>query len=218
LQLLVLQKNLDIDAYRAAKSSEYAAENLERIIYTPNFMDRVIKGAKTVKDDFGTDPEARSSNWAKTVQASKVSDTGILKVAVLTKNQKEGQELIKAINNELINNGEKLHGNPNMYLKNIGGPTFFVKPVSPNVPLNTLGAAVLGLFLGIALVFLKGEKVDSWMYQKEKKAEIFPNNYGYDFSKKTSKIETPPSLPFFNLEELAESEAKLRARFWQNFG
>ena len=168
-EFLILQKNLDIDAYRAAKSSEYAGSVLERVVGTTNFMDGVLQSRHDIEDNFGDDPKKRAKNWQKAVKAQSITNTGIITVTVLHKNREQGERIMSAIIEKLLFDGERFHGNDNILLKKIGGPVYYQKPEYPKVWLNTAVAGGLGLFLAIGLVIVVGENVDTWMYSKKSK-------------------------------------------------
>lgn len=164
-EIIILQKNLDADAYKAAKSSEYAAAIIKRVVRSTNFMEGVLNSRFGIKDTFGSDPKKRITNWDNTVVAGAVADTGILKIKILTKDKGENSKIMNAVIEKLINDGTRYHGNPNIELKKIGGPIFYEKPEYPNVLGNTVIAGLIGLFLGLGLILVFGENVDSWIYR-----------------------------------------------------
>lgn len=166
-QFLILQKNLDIDAYRAAKSSEYAGSILERVIGSTNFMDGVLESRHDIEDNFGEDPKERMKNWQKTVTAKSVANTGIIDIQVFHENRDQEEKIMSAITEKLLYDGKRFHGNDNIVLKKIGGPVYYRDPEYPKVWLNTAVAAVLGFFTAVGLILVFGENVDSWMYARK---------------------------------------------------
>ena len=165
-QFLILQKNLDIDAYRAAKSSEYAGSILERVIGSTNFMDGVLESRHDINDNFGDDPKERMNNWQKTVTAKSIANTGIIDIQVFHKDRSQEEKIMSAITEKLLYDGKRFHGNDNIVLKKIGGPVYYRDPEYPKVWLNTAIAAVLGFFAAVGLILVFGENVDSWMYAR----------------------------------------------------
>ncbi len=162
-QILILQKNMEIDAYRSAKASEFAGEVLKRVINSSEFMNGVLATSGTSIYKFGETPEDQLKNWAKTVKVSSVVNTGIVKITVLDESKKENKKLMETVLAELLNdNGAKYHGNGNINLKKIGGPVYFEDPAFPVIWLNVIIAAVIGLFFSLGVIFIKGEKIGSW--------------------------------------------------------
>jgi capsular polysaccharide biosynthesis protein len=152
--ILILQKNIDINAYQASKSSEFAGEIMTKIISSSDFMNGVLEKIGKTPRSLGDNPEDQIKNWNDSIRVSSVLNTGIIKITVLEKNQIENKKLTEAIISELQDNGVKYHGNENITLKKISGPVYFEKQAYPNIWLNILVAAVAGLFFSIGWVFV----------------------------------------------------------------
>lgn len=165
-EFLILQKNLSIDAYRAAKSSEYAGEILKRVTGSSNFMEGVSSGKSKLEEKLGKIPKDKIKNWNKLVSTKNSINTGIISITVKSKDSSLNKELTESINQELLFNSRKYHGNNNIELKIINGPISYEKPEFLQIIISTLVAACLGAFLAISLVILLGDKADSWMYNK----------------------------------------------------
>lgn len=161
-QILILQKNMDIDPYRAAKSSEFAGEVLQGIAGSSDFMNGVLQKMGEDANKFGDTPEKQIENWNKAVKVSPVVNTGIVKITVLDPSKRENRKFMEAVLNELQNNGVKYHGNGNITLKKIGGPIYFDSPSFPIIWLNILVAAIVGLFFSIGLIFIFQDKIKNW--------------------------------------------------------
>ncbi len=174
-QILILQKNIDIDAYRASKSSEFASEVLKRVVSSSDFMNGALEKANENVSKFGEDPEDQIKNWNKAVSVSTFASTGIIKITVLDESKKENRKIMEAVLGELLNNGVKYHGNENITLKKIGGPVYFNDPVFPIIWLNVLVATIVGLFFSIGMVFIFGEKMEEWFSKRN------PVQYGGTF-------------------------------------
>lgn len=167
-QFLILQKNINIDAYRAAKASEYAGDVIKRVISSSDFMDGTLVNMQDVKAHLGRNQREQLENWNKTVKVTSVVNTGIIDVQVLSANKKEGRFIMEALVNGLMNEGEKYHGNENIVMKKIGGPVYYDDPAYPLVWVNTGIAGLFGFFLAIGLIFIFGKNVDGWMYVKSR--------------------------------------------------
>jgi len=162
--ILILQKNMDINAYQASKASEFAGEVMKRIVNSSDFMNGVLEKIGRTPQSFGDTPENQVKNWGDSVNISSVLDTGIIKITVFEKNQAENRKLTEAIISELQNNGVKYHGNENITLKKISGPVYFEKQTYPNVWLNMLVAAVAGLFFSIGWIFISVKRKSEELY------------------------------------------------------
>ncbi len=161
-QILILQKNINADAYQASKSSEFAGAVLTRVVGSSDFMGGVLQRAGENFSKYGGTPEDQMKNWNKAVNVSTSANAGILNLEISDLSKKEDRKMTEAVIGELIDNGVKYHGNENITLKKIGGPVYFDNPVFPVIWLNVLIAAVAGLFFSIGLVFVLGERTVEW--------------------------------------------------------
>jgi capsular polysaccharide biosynthesis protein len=168
VRLLILQKNLSTDSYRAAKSSEYAGEVIKEVIQSANFMKAVLESKHSIKDDFGEDPKERMEKWNKRITASRATGAGVMTIEIFHKNIKENKAITNAVIEKLLFDGKKYHGNENIFLKNIGGPIFSDKPEYPKVFLNTLIGGIAGIFLALGIIAIWGDKADSWIYANKR--------------------------------------------------
>lgn len=157
-EILILQKNMDADAYRAAKSSEFAGEVLKKVIGSSDFMNGVLSSTGIASQKFGDNPEDQIKNWNDEITVATYVNTGIIKIAVFDKDKKENKQIMEGVLAELQNNGLKYHGNENIALKKIGGPIYYNNPSFPIIWLNVLIAAISALFFSIGMIFVFGEK------------------------------------------------------------
>lgn len=167
-EVLILQKNLDIDPYRAAKASEYAGEVIEGVSGSSDFMNGVLEKTGTASQKFGENPEKQMENWEKAVNVSPVVNTGIVKITVLDPNKRENKKLMEAVMAELQTNGVAYHGNENITLKKIGGPVYFENPAYPVIWVNVLASGIIGLFVSIGIILLFGISFGSWFSHEPK--------------------------------------------------
>jgi capsular polysaccharide biosynthesis protein len=171
--VLILQKNLDTDPYRAAKSSEYAGEVLGGVASSSDFMNGVLSKMGENANKFGSNPEDQIKNWKKAVNISPVVNTGIIKITVLDPSKRENRKLMEATLSELQSNGVNYHGNENITLKKIGGPVYFENPAYPIIWINILASGAVGIFLSVGLILLFGENFEN---KKSRKPEIVFQN------------------------------------------
>ena len=166
-QILILQKNLDIDPYRAAKASEYAGEVLEGISGSSDFMNGVLGKMGENAQKFGTNPEDQIKNWNKAVNVSSVVNTGIVKISVYDPSKRENKKLMEAVLSEFQANGAAYHGNDNITLKKIGGPVYFDTPAYPVIWLNTVVSGAVGLFVSVGIIIVFGENLGNWVVRED---------------------------------------------------
>ena len=176
-QILILQKNINIDAYQASKSSEFAGAVLTRVIGSSDFMGGVLSRVGENFFKYGETPEYQMKNWNKAVDVSTFGNAGILKIEISDVSKKENRKITEAIIGELLDNSVKYHGNENITLKKIGGPVYFNNPVFPIIWLNVVVASVAGFFFSIGLVFLFGERVVNWFSGGSRQYSNFGNSF-----------------------------------------
>jgi len=157
-QILILQKNMDANAYQAAKSSEFAGEVLKRVIGSSDFMNGVLASIGENSRKFGDTPELQIKGWDDAVDVSTMVNTGIINISAYDTSRIENKKLTEAIVNELQTSGSKYHGNDNITLKKIGGPVYYDNPASPIIWLNVLISAVLTFFVSVGVLMLKKKK------------------------------------------------------------
>lgn len=157
-QILILQKNMDANAYQAAKSSEFAGEVLKRVIGSSDFMNGVLSSIGENARRFGDTPEDQIKGWDDAVDVSTMVNTGIINISVYDTSRIENKKLTEAIINELQTSGSKYHGNDNITLKKIGGPVYYDSPASPIIWLNVLISAILTFFVSVGVMMLNKKK------------------------------------------------------------
>jgi capsular polysaccharide biosynthesis protein len=208
-KILILQDNLDIDAYRAAKASEYAGEIIEKVVGSSNFMDGVAERYPAIaKTSFWEkDYDKRLEAWNKVVNAGNQVNSGIVNIKVLYENKKVNKEIMSAVTDELIQNGESYHGNSNIRLNKISGPIMSNNPAFPNIPLVVFTGFVSGSFLAIGLLLVNGRKIDTWFYSKEESyfndsaSHDYENNYSRDNRIDDNNFERETHREFQNRED-----------------
>jgi len=154
-EVLILQKNMDADAYRAASS---------------DFMNGVLTSLGATSQKFGDNPEDQIKNWNDEVAVSTYINTGIIKIAVFDKEKKENKRIMEGVLAELQTNGLKYHGNENITLKKIGGPVYYTDPSFPIIWLNVLIAIISAIFFSLGLLFVSGDNKleEQLLYSEER--------------------------------------------------
>ncbi|MBD3300685.1 MAG: hypothetical protein GF347_05020 [Candidatus Moranbacteria bacterium] len=179
-KILILQDNLDIDAYRAAKASEYAGEVIEKVVGSSNFMDGVAERYPAIAKTsiWEKDYDKRLEEWNKVVKSNSIVNSGIVDIEVIYENKKVNQEIMTAVIGELTEDGGQYHGNANIRLNRISGPIISNKPTFPNIPLVVVAGFISGIFISVGLILINGKKIDNWFYSKEEE-NYFPSNENY---------------------------------------
>src|SRR3989338_3281352 len=157
VSLLVVQKqSQDIDARAAVKSAEQMADILSRIIYSENFRSAVL-ATGDVQLRLSAEPWKQKREWEEMVKTKNITDTGILVVEVYQPTSNRATNLATAIEKVLNQNADDYLGvtTESVFLRqlNPAAPTSR-RPVSPNLFLNAIAAAVFGLMAALILLIL----------------------------------------------------------------
>lgn len=177
VQLLVVQKygGEKIDAFSAARGAEYLSNILVRVVGTNAFMDESMKDSGIVDDLPKNDPEERLKSWNKKVIAKKINNASIVEITTRDASRKEANDLAKTIANAFVTNGGKYHGGgDDVEIRLIDGPVTLTRSTIPDVPLNTLFAACVGLIVGAGIIFLRLVK------HSQETIESFSQNTAYE--------------------------------------
>ncbi len=160
-ELLVVQKQADWsgDAYAASQSAERVATVLAQVVPSSSFLDRVIDSGFNVKDVFSKDQEERKLDWQNTVEVSVIKNTGILEIDIFSKDKEQSKQITYAISNILITKGAIYHGGGDrIEIRMFEKPITSDKPAYPNMTIDIVIGAILGLMLGAVIIVLKKEK------------------------------------------------------------
>jgi capsular polysaccharide biosynthesis protein len=153
ISLIVIQKQASykVDAFSAAKSAEYLSDILSRAVYTDTFLNDVLHAPVGVDKKFSDIPEKRKEEWKNAISVKKLNNTGIIEISVYDESRQEAEKITRAIDWSLSVRGDKYHGGGDrIKVELIDGPITSVKPVKPNILLNTL----LGFIFGVAISFV----------------------------------------------------------------
>lgn len=158
IELLVIQKeNQNLDSYAAQKAAEKLGNNLTKIVYSSDFLDKAIATGLIDKSLFYDNPLLRKKQWEKLVKAQVVPETGIIKVYGYGENQDTAKNIAMASAKVLTENSGDYYGSQDVTIKVIDQAITSNLPAKPNIILNTLIAMVIGFIGSISLVILIGE-------------------------------------------------------------
>ncbi|MFA6296228.1 MAG: Wzz/FepE/Etk N-terminal domain-containing protein [Patescibacteria group bacterium] len=200
VQLLVIQKYGDqFDAFTAKRSAETVAETLSSVVYTSSFMNQTLNAPLGITDNFPKDLKERKQAWKKEINA-RLLEGGNFQIIVRDKDRDQAEKIAYGVAYIFVTNGSEYHGGGQQVdIKMVEKPITSVKPVSPNIYLNTILGFVAGLFTAIGIIFLLPEKKEVKKTKIIKKAEPkFP------FKKATSTV--PENLPIAKTFEKSEDK------------
>ena len=154
--LLVIQNQAGIDAYTATKSAEKIGKNLTQIVASTAFYDDVTSMDPSLKGLFSNDVTKRRKEWKRDVSLAIVPETGILELATYQEDKQAVSQLLDTVSFVLMNQSEKYHGGGTaVTIKMIDAVAVSKYPVRPNLVVNIIFAATLGLVLSSMYVLMK---------------------------------------------------------------
>lgn len=156
-QLLVVQEyNGTVDAYTASKSSEHLSSVLASVVKSNSFFTKVTSLSPNINSDyFGSTPKEQIKEWAKTVKAESINDTGIIAINVYHPNKVEAEKISGAINYVLMTQHSAYDGAGDaVKVRLIDQPITSTFPVKPNILLILGLAIVLGFLSSLIYVYL----------------------------------------------------------------
>jgi len=158
-RFLVLQNYAeDVDPYAVTRSTEYLTGLLGEVIYSQSFMSKVIDQG-IPKSLFPSDEKKAQKAWKKMVRVRVLGDAGMLEVSVYNQDRFRADQIALAIGEVLQTNSSQYHSRgDSVVISVIDGPITSIKPVTPNVPLNTGAGMVAGLLMGLAFIYLYPSK------------------------------------------------------------
>lgn len=156
-RFLVVQKYAeDVDPYAASRATEYLTNLLSQVMYSQSFMNQVLTSGYGIdKSAFPSEPKKLKKAWQKTLRTRVVGDTGMLEVSVYFADHYQSEQLALAIGQVLRAKHGQYHGRGSaVTIQTIDQPITSLRPVQPNIALNTAVGAVLGLVASLAFVYL----------------------------------------------------------------
>src|SRR3989338_642905 len=145
-----------VDPYTSSKAEESIAQNLAQIVGTSEFFNRVISVSLGVDATyFAGDELLRRELWQKTVEASVVYNTGILRVAAYHPDKQQAVNIATAVTYVLTQSG-------NDFAVNAADFRLIDRAIAAKLPARPHFAAIgLGGFLagtGASLLYLRSRK------------------------------------------------------------
>jgi capsular polysaccharide biosynthesis protein len=146
----------DVDPYAASRSTEYLTNLFSEVMYSQSFMNQVFAAGYGVdKTSFPTQDKKLKKAWQKTIRTRVLGDTGILDVSVYHKDRYQAEQLALAVGQVLRTKHTQYHGRGRaLQIQIIDQPIVSLRPVQPNILLNTAAGLVLGMIAGLAFIYL----------------------------------------------------------------
>ncbi len=144
------------DPYQISKTNEYLSSLLAQVTYSSSFFEATVKPDYQIDSAyFGNTSKKRMSKWQKTIEVKALNDSGIISVKAYHPDKQQAENLVRAINYNLITKNNFYHGlGDKVVLKVIDEPLVSLWPAKPNLPINFSLAFVLGLLLGLFHIYL----------------------------------------------------------------
>ena len=154
--LVIQSADEGFEAKAASKSAARIAKTLEQVSDTTTFRKSVIANpGYKVEDTFPKNPVMRKAAWNRTVSLEAKKRNGTIGVRVEHENRAQARALAFSTVQTLIDRASDYHGGgESVYVKLIDEPATSVGIAEPNVFLNGLYGAGVGLVLGLFMLFL----------------------------------------------------------------
>lgn len=198
VQLLVIQKQAPgISAETAARSADTIANILSKMIYTSTFFEKVKDSGFDIKREFPEDPKKFKKEWSKTVDATVISETGILEIRTYDPDKYQVEQLAYAVAYVLTKEGKYYHGGDvSVEIKMVDKPITSTRPVKPNVLQNTVVGFAISLLVSLGLIFLlTGRAEEAGEVEREtplKPKKIFPEFIRPEVPVAPKEVPLPP--------------------------
>lgn len=160
-QVLVSQKmGASTDLYTMSKSNAYLSSSLAKVVSSNAFFN------DTMNTDFGIDKAYFTSDlkeqikiWRKTVDASALSDSGIVIINVYHTDRYQANQIARAINYTLREKGGNyVNSGSGLYVRVLDEPTVSSWPVKPNIIINTISGLLLGFGIAMFYIYLVADE------------------------------------------------------------
>lgn len=144
------------DPYQISRTNEYLSSLLAQVTYSSSFFEATVKPDYQIDTAyFGDTAKKRMTNWRNTIKVKPINDSGAISVKVYHTDKQQAEKLVRAINYNLITKNNYYHGlGDKVTLKVIDEPLVSNWPAKPNLPLNFGLAIVLGIFIGLAQIYI----------------------------------------------------------------
>lgn len=148
--LIISQSRFGVDPYTVVKSAERIGENLVQIMYTDDFYQKVIAqsaGAIDTAPFDALDAQKKREAWTKTLSPSVVYGTSLLNISVYNTDKDEALDIARATVDTLKSRGWEYVGG-DVIIREVNAPAVTDMPVRPNIILN----ALIGAFIGVIIM------------------------------------------------------------------
>lgn len=179
-RLIIVSRNLSLDAYLASKASERFGSILVEKIYSNAFLNEVLKSDPKINDNFGNSVSERLKNWKNSVSAKIKSASGVLELSVFHIDQNQAQRIAEALFNQVIASSKIYIGGQGVDVQIIDAPSVSLRPVRPSIPLNILIGAFIGFIGTLVVIYLFSDSLE---------------NIQSEYNIKKKKAFPPPDLP-----------------------
>ena len=144
------------DPYQISRTNEYLSSLLAQVTYSSSFFEATVKPDYQIDTAyFGDTAKKRMTNWRNTIKVKPINDSGAISVKVYHTDKQQAEKLVRAINYNLITKNNYYHGlGDKVTLKVIDEPLVSNWPAKPNLPLNFGLAIILGIFIGLAQIYI----------------------------------------------------------------
>jgi capsular polysaccharide biosynthesis protein len=153
---IVIQEQRFADAFTQAKSAEYLAGIMSRIVGTDSFRGVVMNQEPVLASYLPGDATEARKTWHDTVEVRSVGDTGIITISAYHAVPEVSTALVSAIGKALTATASSYLGQTSkVELAQIDGPIISEFPVRPNIFTNGLAGALVSLIVVGGLVALQ---------------------------------------------------------------
>jgi capsular polysaccharide biosynthesis protein len=148
------------DYYTLARSSDYIGKVLSEVIYSEKFINAAVETGKVNQTLLPFDKSKRLIAWSEMVKVRREADLGIMKVTVLSNNNKEAQAVSEAVAEVLKNRNKEFLGtsDQSVTVAILSGP---ITDKNPNIGeiVTVLGSGFFfGVLLALFVLYLKSER------------------------------------------------------------
>ena len=160
VRLLVIQKSDSVvDPYTSSRGAEKIAQLITQIVHSDSFMEKDVSSGFQVRDDYGSDLDARRKKWNKTIEARQVPETAIIELFVYHISVEQARNIVKAASTALQTKASEYHGaGENVQLREIDGAVVSRFPIKPNVILNAIAGVIIGLCVSGGFIVVRARK------------------------------------------------------------
>ncbi|HNW55765.1 MAG TPA: hypothetical protein PKN62_01675 [bacterium] len=161
--LVVPDYQQSADPYQISKTNEYLSSLLAQVTYSSSFFEATVKPDYQIDSAyFGNTSKKRMNKWQKTIEVKALDDSGIISVKAYHSDKQQAENLVRAINYNLITKNNFYHGlGDKVVLKVIDEPLVSLWPAKPNLPINFALAVIAGLLIGLTHIYLISESEES---------------------------------------------------------